>query len=358
VPVGNVTESGFVAGTSLRYGGGATAIGETAWIGTNTGSVTRIGLTDTEQTRLGGGQISRVTTNMNETGHVAGYSVRYNAGSTALGQTAWLGNNTGATTPIGFYTAPYTRSDGTRYSIASTRLTEGGYVGGYSHRYDFGVQIGQAAWVASASETTRAGVFDSLHTSSANVQESEVVNINEAGYAWGFSIRFNGDNAVGQTAWIMDVNTETQFALTLSVRPADQYAFASISDVNAHGVAVGSYTLFNATGAQVGTRAFVWSAATGALDLGSLFPLGALGWDAFTEARGINDDGVITGYGDPAGATGQGVFAVQFTSVPEPATASLVIGAGVLIYTCSRRRRASEDASGSQSSAPHRGAWT
>jgi hypothetical protein len=341
VPVGNFTESGFVAGTSLRYGGGATAIGETAWIGTTTGSVARIGLTDAEHTRLGGGQISRVTTNMNEAGKVAGYSVRYNGGASALGQTAWLGTSTGVTTPIGFYTAQHTHSDGTRYSIASTRLTEAGYVGGYSYRYDFTSHIGQSAWVASTSKTTAVGLVDSLHTSSANVQESEVVNINEAGYAWGFSIRYNGDDGVGQTAWIMDVNTETQFALTLSVRSADQYAFTSINDVNAHGVAVGSYTLFDATGAQIGTRAFVWSAVTGALDLGSQFALGAIGWDAFTEARGINDDGVITGYGDPAGATGQGVFAVQFTTVPEPATVSLVISAGVIIYTCGRGRRAS-----------------
>lgn len=90
--------SSNLIGTSRRYNGGATQLGQAAWIASRVNGVTiRVGLTDARHTSSTGEQSStanQVWTLVDAasgTHWANGYSVRYN-GSTQVGQTAWYVN--------------------------------------------------------------------------------------------------------------------------------------------------------------------------------------------------------------------------------------------------------------------------
>ena len=138
-----LSETGEVIGWSSRHSG-STALGRSAWL-YNGATTVNIGLTDPEHTRNDGYKESYADS-LNEIGQVIGHSIRFKGGATSLGQSAWLYN--GATSSdIGLTDADHTRSDGYEFSLAQ-QLNQSGQVGGYSYRYNSGgTQLGQDAWL-------------------------------------------------------------------------------------------------------------------------------------------------------------------------------------------------------------------
>ncbi|MBK8859303.1 MAG: hypothetical protein IPN11_17045 [Opitutaceae bacterium] len=107
------TPTGFVMGTASAYGFGASPYPLSVWLADlNGGSVNRVGFTDAEHTRNDGFQTSAGTF-LHKSGWAAGTSARYNGGATALGQNVWLAHAaTGTTVAVGLTGAGYVRADG------------------------------------------------------------------------------------------------------------------------------------------------------------------------------------------------------------------------------------------------------
>ena len=143
----HLNNAGQVSGVSYRYNGGNLDLGASHWLYNGTSTID-IGLTDNEHTRNDGYRYSSssdIFDELNEAGQVIGSSQRFNGGSTDLGQTAWLYD--GATTAaIGLTGSEYTRNDGYKHSTAH-RLNEMGQVAGASKRYNGGsAELDQDAW--------------------------------------------------------------------------------------------------------------------------------------------------------------------------------------------------------------------
>ncbi|GAT32462.1 PEP-CTERM protein-sorting domain-containing protein [Terrimicrobium sacchariphilum] len=272
-PSPTLTESGYLTGTSYRYNGTLTQIGQGAWIANAaTGATTRIGLyTGDEFTKLDGTQYS-TTSNSTESGYAYGASYRYNKTTTQLGQATWVANAaTGTTTRLGFYTgAEYTRLDGTQYSITN-KVTESGYAYGASYRYNgTGGQLGQAAWVANAATgvTTRLGFYTSAeYTKADGTQSSTVSGISDSGYAYGTSDAYYlGVATASRHAWVAttDASSITRIGLygTTEFRATDGTESSSTSGSRS-GYIYGTSNRYSGT-TQLGQGAWVANAATGA----------------------------------------------------------------------------------------------
>lgn len=178
----------------------------------------------------------------------------------------------------------------------------------------------------------RLGLFSGAEftRSADNFQYSEVSSLTESGHASGYSNRYNGDATQdGQTAWIYQQVPGLQTDFVLSTRPSDGYAYSHIAGMTVEGLAYGYYTLFNGE-ADLGNRAFVWSADTGALTLDEEISGGVAqyGWQNFLQAAYANGDGYVVGLGSLANG-GQGVFLAQ---IPEP-SAFLTSAIGGLFFS-------------------------
>lgn len=101
-------------------------------------------------------------------------------------------------------------------------------------------------------------------------------------------------------------------------------------DINDAGVAVGFAGADNPLGGPdlSTTHAFVFDLSTGAEDLNDLIAPGS-GWTLLRQARGINNDGQISGTGFFDGHE----HAFVLTPVPEPATWAMLLAGGALVWT-------------------------
>jgi hypothetical protein len=339
--VTGLTQAGWVQGTSDRYDGGSTLLGQAAWVArASDGSTTRIGFSGPEFARNDNFQYTGVD-QLTESGWLRGSSIRYNGGSTSLGQAAWVARaSDGTTTRIGLFSGPeFTRNDDFQVNIAQG-LTESGWLRGSARRYDGADQVGEAAWLAAAANgaTTRVGLTDAVHTALSGLQYSTVTGLTEEGLAWGNSRRYHGDATQdGQTAWIYDLTSDTQITLELSVRPSDGSAFSNVDGITSFGLAYGTYTHY-AGETSLGNRAFLWSTDLGVQTLNESISGGIAqyGWEEFLSIAFTNAGGFVAGYGLPLGdPTGsQGVYLLQ---VPEPTTAALLVFGATFLM--GRRRR-------------------
>lgn len=343
--VTRLTESGYALGVSFRYDGNV-FMGQAAWTADATsGLTTRVGLfTGPEFTRADGYQ-SGLLSNLTESGYASGRSERYLGGNVFLGSAAWVADaSSGVTTRLGLFTGPeFTREDGYQLSIVGS-VTESGYVRGVSARYDGSADMGQAPWAADVASgvTTRLGLFsDPEFTRADGYQFSAALEVTESGFIRGYSTRYDGATAVGRTSWIWQFESEQLYAINLSVRDSDGYAFSSITTLTEEGLAVGYYTLFAPDDTELGDRAFVWTSETGAVALEETISGGILqyGWEAFTNVTYSNGQLILVGSA-LTGFDGEGVFAIELSLVPEPGTYSLLIGALVLSLAILRRRKA------------------
>ena len=333
-----LNEAGQVRGFSVRYNGGSTDLGQSVWLFDGTSTIV-IGLTGAEHTSSDGYKIS-VGQHLNEAGQVRGYSWRYNGGSTELGQSAWLYNGT-STIDIGLTGAEHTRNDGYKYS-QGLQLNEAGQVRGSSNRYNGGsTDLGQSAWLFDGTSTIDIGLTGAEHTRSDGYKYSYGGLITNSGYVMGYSDRYDGANYHGQDAWVYDPLLGT-VALQLSVR-SDGFAYSHAAFLSEEGVALGYYRSYSGM-SLVGDRAFYWSASDGLWDLGSLIDGGlpANGWESLFRAIQGNGLGQILGYGLASGLPSGSHSAYLLTAIPEPSAATLAL-AGILVpmLLTGRRRRSS-----------------
>lgn len=203
--------SGFVAGTSQRFAGVNTSIGQSVW-SWNGGSTTRLGLTDAEYTGSTGFQYSRIV-GLSASGQVAGYSQRVTNVSTSNGSDAWIWDGS-ATTRIGLAGVGYTGSSGYRNSQPRFQNASG-QVSGFSSRVsEVRTNLGSDAWVWNGVATVQIGLLGSGYTSDTGFQASSPELQNDAGQVVGLSYRIGPANETfGQDAWVWNGTATTQIGL-------------------------------------------------------------------------------------------------------------------------------------------------
>ncbi len=308
--------------------------GQSAWLYDGSSTI-RLGLLDVDHTRSSDGFHWSYVTHLTDSGYVAGWSRRFGPGDTARarsrGFSTWLYDGS-STTRVGLFDVDHTRSDGDQFSHIS-HLTDSGYAAGTSNQRTGG----RSAWFYDGSSATRIGDFDAVHTRSTDgYQDSDVTRLTESGYAAGYSSRFDGEVSLGQTGWIYDPVADTQISIILSER-SDGYAYSYVSFLGEDGLGLGSYVLFDAADANLGGRAFAWTPESGAVDLGALVAggLSAAGWSALYGA--IRENGLDQIVGGGILPTG-GWLAYLLVPIPEPGTGVLV-ALGLLGFAARPRTR-------------------
>ena len=219
----------YVYGYSNRYMGEMTGYGRTAWIANMlTKQTIAVGLSGEEFVKsYGSNQGTKASTvsGMNAAGQFYGATTEYHEGGGSVGTALWVADLSNTTARrVGLYEGgEFTNGVGNHNSQIAYGLNAGGYLAGYSTRYN-GADItkGQAAWVAWAanSETHRVGLYDlganNEFTSNSGVQSSTIYTDALGQKAWnnwgvllGDSLRFNGGaTAVGTAAlWVADANS-------------------------------------------------------------------------------------------------------------------------------------------------------
>lgn len=210
--VNGLTMNGYAYGKSDIYNGGAAVIGQAAWIAGFTTPTMRVGLTGAGFDGAGGRQFSAIAA-VNSAGVGIGNSLRYNGGTTSVGQSAWRSSPLGVSSQIGFYDPEHTRNDGYVFSAASF-LSESGYTAGLSKRYNGSAENGQTAWRVNSAGTLEKLGFRGGEYSDGGLFYSEVTELLSDGTALGFSVR-NSSGGYASTAWAANTTGGVQ-ALGLS----------------------------------------------------------------------------------------------------------------------------------------------
>jgi hypothetical protein len=332
-------DAGQVIGWSDRYNGVSTKSGQSAWLYEGATTI-EIGLTDSEHTHSGGYTYSDAF-RLNEAGQVSGFSVRYNGGSTNLGSSAWLYDGK-TSVHIGLTGSEHTRSDGYKYA-ESRGLNEAGQVIGISHRYNGGsTELNQSVWLYDGATTIDVGLIGPEHTRNDGLKYSNTGGLNEAGQVTGYSLRYNGGSTqLGFDSWFYDPVLNQTIPLQLSMR-SDGYASSYVSYLGDDGLVLGTYTLFDALDNNLGDRAFYFTIADGLHDLGSLVDGGltANGWDYLASALRANGLGQILGHGKlTSQSTGQMPYLLTPVVVPEPSTFALATLALFAVFLNGRSPR-------------------
>jgi hypothetical protein len=333
-----MNEAGQVRGFSYLFSG-STNLGQTAWLYNGAATIV-IGLTGSEHTKNDGRKYS-VTDQLNEAGQVSGYSYRWNGGSVYLGQSAWLYNGA-TTTNIGLVGPEHTRNDGRKDSF-NDGLNEVGQVIGHSMRFNGGsTDLGQSAWVYNGTTTVNIGLTSPAYTRTDGYKFSLAEQLNDSGQVGGYSYRYNGSGTqLGQDAWFYDSTLAQTIPLELSSRN-DGYAYSSIEYLGNDGLALGNYRLFDGLNNDLGLHAFYFSIADGLHDLGSLVNGGvtANGWQFLADAIRANGKVRILGYGILTPQSGGQTAYLLTSAVPEPPP-GVVLGSVVcmLVLSCRCGRR-------------------
>lgn len=179
-------------------------------------NIVPLGLDGLEHTSSDGYKRSEAYT-LSEAGQVIGQSDRYNSVS-SNGYSAWLYD--GATTiNVGLTGAEHTRSDD--YKLSGVRqLNEAGQATGYSIRYNGGTHLGQSAWLYDGATTFDIGLIGAEHTRNDGYKSSSISvpfftdALNEAGQVLGYSTRYQGNFDLGQSAWLYNGTTTVDIGLT------------------------------------------------------------------------------------------------------------------------------------------------
>lgn len=196
----DLTETGFVAGTSVRLSGPSYA-GQSAWLDDGVGTV-RLGYFDEQHTRAGDGVQLSLVNHLTESGYAAGSSNRY-FGPASAGFSAWRYDGA-RTVRLGYFDGDHTRSGDAFQSSDVGWLTESGSAMGTSERFIGASSRGRSIWLYDGADTTRLGFFDEAHTGTDGSQFSWPLHLTESGFAAGTSDRFSGDDGFGVSVWLYD----------------------------------------------------------------------------------------------------------------------------------------------------------
>lgn len=286
-----LTESGFARGVSNRYNG-SFPIGESAWL-YDGASVVEIGLIGPEHTGPGGSRHNRGR-QMNESGQVIGY---HSLAIQTESFNAWLYDGT-TTIEIGFTGPGYIRDDGYR-AIAAIQLNEAGHVLGYSRRYSGSTDMGLTAWLYDGAMTIDIGLTDAEYTrANDGYKSSSASQINEAGQAAGVSSRFSGSTSLGNSAWLYDGTNTVVIGLTGAEHTrSDGYRLSSVGRLNEAGQVYG--TSYRFTGSPPYGRSAWFYNGTSTIDIGLTGPEHTKD-DGYRNSvpEGLDNAGRIYGYAD------------------------------------------------------------
>jgi hypothetical protein len=303
----NITKAintGYVVGVSDAFSGGAR--GQTMWrYDLATGQTTRLGLHDATHTDPATGvQESKLPEYdahyVNSSGHVAGVSTSYSPGG-LQGRSAWVANEVG-TSRIGLSDADSTPPD-QRWLSMPIEINEPGQVLGVAQRPGWGTATipnrAEAAWFYDGDETHRIGLFDAAHTSSTTGYQSITVGrLNDAGYAFGTSSRFNEDGSdAGISAWIFDGEQTTRVGLTDAAHTiaATGRQSSGVSFVNASGQAVGSSAAYGLPSSAARSNATTWFYDPQSGYQSLIFDTSEANDRFRTFPLALSDDGVVVG---------------------------------------------------------------
>jgi Protein of unknown function (DUF3466) len=330
-----LNESGHVIGFSARYNGSSNFLGygQSAWL-YNGRATMDVGLTGHEHTRIDGFKNSFAEF-INDAGQVIGYAERYNGGSKELGQSAWFYNGT-RTIDIGL---PDTRFDGLKYSRAYV-LTPTGQVLGSSWRFNSnGDHAGESLWLHDGTSRIEIGLFGPEYTSSNGTRISQPFWMNSAGQVVGHSWRFDAEGTYSSSdAWFYDPLLNETIPLNISSLNHGYSSNSGYLRLSEDGQAFGTYTLFDSVGHELGTRAFYFTMGDGLHDLGSLVQGGltANGWDSLVAATPVNSRGQILGNGKLISQSSGYMGFLLTPVIPEPSGLVLAAFGTMGLLACRR----------------------
>lgn len=261
--VSGLTATGYAYGTSDIYNGGSSLIGQAAWIAGTTTPTMRVGLVGAGFDGAGGRQFSAITA-VNSAGAGVGNSLRYAGGTTSVGQSAWRSSPLGVSSQIGLYDGEHTRNDGYAFSDARF-LSETGYAAGYSKRYAGASENGQSAW-----RINPAGILERLgfrggEYSDGGLFYSEITGLLSDGTALGFSVR-NNTGAYASTAWAANTTGGVQTIGLNGSGYTNLFGYSSNRPVfgTDTGFVAGTTVRFNSLNYAIeGTAIFVQSLSSG-----------------------------------------------------------------------------------------------
>lgn len=299
-----MNDVGNVIGNQTRYNGGATSLGQSAFIFAN-GSLAQIGLVEAENVKQDDSKAqSSTVSQLNALGQAAGTSKRYHPTTFADNGTAVWKYHDGQTTRIGLFDNEYNRASDGFQSSRFKQLNDLGQVVGNSDRYNGASTFGQAAWFFDAGSTSRIGFTDAEHTRDDTLQNSTVEFLNAQGAAAGTSNRYSGALGAGQSAWIQNGGSITRIGLTSGEHQATNGTRSStVQILNETGGAVGTSTRYNGN-ASNGTSAYLVTAETSnRIGLTSAEHTGTGGVQN-SQASKLNDEGFAIGLSTRYKATG------------------------------------------------------
>lgn len=311
--VSGLTASGFAYGTSDIYNGGPSVIGQAAWIAGIASPTRQVGLVGAGFEGQGGRQYSAIAA-VNSTGAGIGNSLRYAGGPTSTGQSAWRSTPLGVSSQIGLYDPEHTRNDGYVFSAASF-LSEAGYAAGYSKRYTGSAENGQSAWrVNPVGALERLG-FRSGEYSDGGLFYSEITGLLSDGTALGYSVR-NSTGGYASTAWAANTTGGVQTLGLSGSGYTNYFGFSSNRPVigTDTGFVAGTTVRYNPVNyANQGTAIFVQSLSSGnAPVVVGLYDAAHTGFDGTIENRisYLTDEGRSSGMTFRADG-GESVWAAQ-----------------------------------------------
>lgn len=315
--------AGTAVGFADKYAGD-TYIGYRAVRWNASGSATELGNIGTDNN---GVTVSN-TYGVNSAGTAVGWAYRYVDGANrGLRAVRWDASGSAAFELPGNLGVG---SDGTMDSLAFAVNSTGVTVGEGS-KYVGGAALG---WRAVRWDATGGGMVElgNLGTDARGDTQCDAFAVDSAGNAVGVAKKYTGGSYRGQRAVRWDALGTAALELETLGTDSNGYTNSFAFAMNSAGVAVGYASEFT-DDAYLGQRAVVWNLDRVAIDLNTLIDPGS-GW-ILTEAHGIGDTNWVTGIGsfNPGGGlppyTRGFLMNVSSIAVPEPASLSLLIAAGV-----------------------------
>lgn len=325
-------EQGLAMGWSDRYNA-SQPNGRAAWRDSGAGPV-RLGFTGSAYTSSDTGRQHSEAVAMNAHGAAIGVSERYD-GANVNGQVAWIDDGSGPRR-LGFTGGAYQRAiDG--FEDSAPMLINGqGTVAGRSTIYNGLVGNVGVAWIDDGSGPIRVGLFEDEYI---NPQNGSAVSLprflNDKGQAAGISNRYSDSGStIGPVGWFYDPDTQQTSELLFSVGDNDQ-GWTQVRGLMEDGTVFGTYALYDDT-SNGDIRIFAWHMDDGFADLGvRSSDLSDEEWIRFADSLSGIETGFFAGNGDVASqSSGESAYLIR--QVPEPATGTLILFAGMML---ARRRR-------------------
>lgn len=380
-PLG-INSQNKVLGYSQRTSG-ASFVGKVFWIydpssGTYENIPLPTGYVATSGNGAGFGELdisSSAWTRINNNGNAAFKAYRYSGTITSTGDVVFYNSTTKSTVVANPTDAIHTAPPGVASdsnpnpnarNVSPVALTNSDYIAGNIAVYyrpgpnNTFVQLGSSgADVFFFNGKTNSSKIINLtgtgyeRSDTTQFRSSSMVQITDNGYVIGTSTRFSSTNTnLGTAGWIYDPVADTTTALQFPSFGTNGIATTTPRFVLPNGTVFGDYTLYNASGTSLGSRAFLWNKTDLFTDLGSITPnLASAGWDylfggsagnQYAPLGSLAADLLATDY--PVVVAGNGKLLsgstttglVYVAAIPEPGALAPLAVAGVAL---ARRRR-------------------